>query len=80
MVSSRVVIRGDFPADRRRVMLTLTVQGQRLLEKARRGTQGRLAEILAELAPGEQEAVHQVMQLLQGLFSPVVARQPVPER
>jgi len=80
MVANGVVTRGDSPADRRRVMLTLTAQGQNLLEMARGGTQACLVEILTELTPGECEAVHQVMQLLQGLFLPAVLRQSIPER
>lgn len=60
--------------------LTLTPQGQSLLEKARCGTQARLADILAALEPREREEVHLVVQLLQALFSPVAIRQPVPER
>ncbi len=79
MVANRMVTRGDSSADRRQVMLALTGQGRKLLEMARGGTQARLAEILAGLTPGEREAVHQVMQLLQRLFLPGDLHQPVPE-
>jgi DNA-binding MarR family transcriptional regulator len=79
MVVNRLVTREDSSVDRRRVMLTLTSQGQSLLERARRGTQARLAEILAGLTPEEREAVHEVVQLLQGLFSSAVVHRHAPE-
>lgn len=68
MVADQVVTRGDSTDDRRRMTLVLTAQGKSLLEKAHRGTEHRLQEILAGLGPGERETVHQAVQLLQGLF------------
>jgi DNA-binding MarR family transcriptional regulator len=79
LVANDVVIRGDCSEDRRRVMLTLTAQGQNRLEIARGGTQARLAEILSGLAPGEYQAIHQVMQLRDGLFVTTTLHQAVPE-
>jgi DNA-binding MarR family transcriptional regulator len=68
MVANGLVRREDSPVDRRRVMLSRTSKGQNLLGRALRGTQARLAEILSRLAAEEREAVHQVMQLMEGLF------------
>lgn len=80
MVSHRLVTRMPSSADRRKVILTLTVEGQTILEKARSGTQARLMDILAGLTPEDRDSVHHVMQLLQTLFSPAMSTQPVSKR
>ncbi|MGB8212476.1 MAG: MarR family winged helix-turn-helix transcriptional regulator [Anaerolineales bacterium] len=80
MVANSLVTRWDSSKDRRQVTLTLTAPGQALLENARAGTQARLVDILAGLAPAERETVHQAFQLLQGLFSPSSLPQPVVQR
>lgn len=73
LVEKGVVDRQDSSADRRRIMLSLTPQGNLLLEKARAGTQARLAELLSGLAPQDIHAVHQVMLLLGELFGQPLA-------
>lgn len=80
MVSHHLVTRMPSSADRRKVILTLTAGGQTILEKARNGTQARLMDVLAGLSPEDREAVHQVMQLLQTLFSPAMSTQFVAKR
>jgi MarR family transcriptional regulator for hemolysin len=70
MVLNCLVRRESSPKDRRKVILTLTAPGQAILEKARNGTQARLAEVLSRLTPEEGETVLQAMQLLQPLFLP----------
>jgi|SRR5271157_1384662 len=80
MVSHRLVTRLPSSSDRRKVILTLTAEGQTILEKARNGTQLRLMEVLAGLTPEERDSVHQVMQLLSTLFSPATSAQPVSKR
>jgi len=70
LVLNELVSREASRADRRKVNLTLTAQGQAILEKARDGAQDRLAEILSRLNPDEGEIVLQAMQLLQPLFLP----------
>lgn len=77
MVANRLVTRVPSSSDRRKVILTLTVEGQTILEKARSGTQARLLEVLVSLTPEDRDSVHHVMQLLQGLFSPVMSTQLV---
>ncbi len=79
MVADRLVTRQDSSDDRRRVTLALTASGQGLLEKARSGTQARLAEIFAGLTPAERETLHRAAGILEGLFSPAVLSQPVTE-
>jgi DNA-binding MarR family transcriptional regulator len=68
LVLKRLVRREPSPKDRRKVTLTLTARGQEILEKARNGTQARLAEVLSRLTPEEGETVFQAMKLLQPLF------------
>ncbi len=80
MVANRLITRWDSSSDRRRVTLTLTEQGQTLLETARSGTHARLSEILGRLSPAEQETVHQAFQLLQGLFLPDTITQSFKDR
>jgi len=73
MVSHQLVTRRTSSTDRRKVILTLTVEGRTILEKARSGTQARLMEVLASLTPDDRDSVHHVMQLLHPLFSPAVS-------
>ena len=80
MVTHQLITRMPSDTDRRRVLLTLTADGQALLDKARGGTQARLMDVLAGLTPQERDAVHQVMQLLHAVFSPAVAMPSEPER
>jgi len=70
LVLNRLVRREASSKDRRKVTLTLTVQGQAILEKARNGTQARLADVLSRLTPEEGETVYRGMKLLQPLFLP----------
>ena len=70
LVLNRLVRREPSPKDRRKVTLTLTTRGQEILEKAKNGTQARLAEVLSRLTPEEGETVFQAMKLLQSLFLP----------
>ena len=70
LVLSRLVRREPSPKDRRKVTLTLTDRGQEILEKAKNGTQARLAEVLSRLTPEEGETVFQAMKLLHSLFLP----------
>lgn len=70
LVLNRLVRRAASPKDRRKVTLTLTAQGQTILEKARNGAQARLIEVLSRLTPEEGETVFQAMKLLHLLFLP----------
>ena len=70
LVLNDLVSRESSRADRRMVNLTLTAQGQEILDKARNGAQTRLAEILSRLNSEEGETVLQAMHLLQPLFLP----------
>lgn len=70
LVFDKLVRREISPLDRRKITLTLTVQGQDILEIARNGTQTRLAEVLSDLTPEEGQIVYTAMRLLHPLFLP----------
>jgi DNA-binding MarR family transcriptional regulator len=71
LVANRLISREISSKDRRKVTLTLTAQGQEILERSRIETQARLATVLSRLSPDENETVFKAMQLLQPLFLPV---------
>ncbi len=60
--------RRDSPQDRRRLTLSLTPAGQRILETARSGTQQSLAVLLAGLPAADRRAVAQAMPALRRTF------------
>jgi len=70
LVLDHLIKREPSLKDRRKITLTLTDQGQKILEQAHNATQARVAEILAHLTPEEGEMVFQAMVLLQPLFLP----------
>jgi DNA-binding MarR family transcriptional regulator len=74
LVLKHMIRRESSPKDRRKVTLTLTVQGQTILEKARNGAQARLIEVLSRLTQEEGETVFQAMKLLRPLFLPGTER------
>jgi DNA-binding MarR family transcriptional regulator len=69
LVENRLVSRVASQADRRKVILTLTVSGKALLEMARDGTLNSLERVLSPLTSDEREIVSQALQLLQPLFT-----------
>jgi DNA-binding MarR family transcriptional regulator len=56
--------------DRRKITLTLTPEGQNVLEEARTSTQARLAELLSSLSVEQCESVFLALQIIQPLFIP----------
>jgi DNA-binding MarR family transcriptional regulator len=75
LVLNRMVKRAASSRDRRMVTLTLTAQGGTILEKARKGTQARLNEVLSQLTPEQGETLSQAMRLLHRLFMTGSVRQ-----
>jgi len=69
MVHNRLVKRESSSTDRRMIVLTLTPEGQPILEAARNGTQAHITETLATLLANELDVIHQAMILLAPLFS-----------
>jgi DNA-binding MarR family transcriptional regulator len=69
MVHNGVVKRESSTTDRRMIVLTLTTEGQPILETARNGTQTHITEILATLPANKLDVIHQALNLLSPLFS-----------
>ncbi len=76
MVGDGLVRRVECADDRRRVELSLTPQGEKLLWKATEGTEQRLGEILSGLSLHERDQVFEVMKLLERLFAAQAIKQP----
>jgi DNA-binding MarR family transcriptional regulator len=70
LVERKLILRNPHSVDRRRVTLTLTAQGQSVLEAAHGATQAALAEKLAALSAQDRTIVVQAMQALRPLFEP----------
>jgi len=69
LVAAGLVRRAASSADRRRLTLDLTSQGQVSLERARSGTQAHLADILSDLDPDERRSLLEGMHRLEALFA-----------
>lgn len=69
LVVEKLVVRQDSSEDRRKVLLSLTQQGQIMLEQARSGTQACLASLLSGLTAQEHETILLGMKHLQAVFS-----------
>lgn len=68
--------------DRRRIHLTLTAEGNQMLEGVRDGTESRLAELIAGLNSAERKTVYDALELLRPIFLPrsqAPARESEPE-
>lgn len=74
LVARQLVSRRTDPADRRRVVLTLTRPGRAALDASRAATRAYLAEALASLSTGERATVVEAMELLRPLFTSPVDR------
>ena len=70
LVNRQLVARQSDRADRRRLSLSLTRQGQSLYRTAQQHTQARLAARLAALPPSEREALVATLEALRSLFVP----------
>lgn len=68
LVERKLVLRDTHAGDRRRVTLTLTAQGQSVLEVAYNAAQAALSEKLAVLSPQDRAVVIQAMQALRPIF------------
>ncbi len=69
LVERKLVTRETSTADRRRIHLSLTLEGMSSLEAALHGTQERLAESLSTLAAPDQETILQAMETLRSVFA-----------
>ncbi len=69
LVARRLVLSRPSTIDRRKITLTLTGEGQAVLENARQGTLQRLVELLAILSSEEDAAILQAMDALRRAFA-----------
>src|SRR5512135_541627 len=70
LVARQLVLSRPSTIDRRKITLTLTSEGQAVLETARQGTLQRLEELLADLSSEENAAILQAMAFLRRAFAP----------
>ena len=79
LVKQELVSRHESTADRRRITLVLTRNGESIVESARAGAQANLEKILSCLSSDELKTIHQSMELLFPLFVPQKNQQLVKE-
>ena len=69
LITRGMMAREDHPADRRRVRLTITLRGQKILETSRKGTSAHLAKKLSTLSINDREIIIKSMKTLQTIFT-----------
>jgi DNA-binding MarR family transcriptional regulator len=69
LVKKNLLVRTQSSADRRRLMLTLTQQGESIYDIARQGTQAHLSSLLSKLSRDELLVINQAFQLMQPIFA-----------
>ena len=69
LVERGLVSREAHRGDRRCVTLTLTAEGESVLEAVRGKARGEVAKVLASLAPEQRDVLREALSLLQKLFS-----------
>ncbi len=68
-VSRGLASRLAHPSDRRRVALSLTAEGRKTLDRARRATEAQMTSWLQRLSDGEKRTVLEAMRILGPVFS-----------
>ena len=76
LVRQGLVDRTQHPHERRRVALSLTREGEALLERARAHTRARIAGTLAALSPAQLACLAEGLALLRRLFETEGERRP----
>jgi DNA-binding MarR family transcriptional regulator len=69
LITRGMMAREDQPADRRRLKLTVTNRGEKILETSRKGTLNHLTEKLNNLSLYEREVIFKAMKALQPIFA-----------
>ena len=70
LVDRALVERVTSSQDRRRIRLTLTTEGEAMLESVLQGTEARLADMVRHLSDAERAVVLHALQLLRPIFLP----------
>jgi DNA-binding MarR family transcriptional regulator len=78
LVQRLLVERTDHPQERRRVVLSLTVPGQLLLEQSQEKTRAQIADILEILTPEEVLHIADSLTLLKNVFEQTEIKSPEP--
>ena len=68
LVKGQLITRQEAAADRRRLMLVLTGNGEALLNSARATAQENLAKVLGSLTSEDLTTIHRALELLHPLF------------
>ena len=69
LIERSMMLREDHPADRRRVRLTITDLGQKILETSRQDTLTYLAGKLSSVRADDREVIFEAMKALQPIFT-----------
>ncbi|MGD0645321.1 MAG: MarR family transcriptional regulator [Candidatus Bathyarchaeia archaeon] len=69
LIVRSMITREDYPADRRRLRLTVTPRGQKILETSRRFTLAYLAEKLSSVSTDDREVILKAMKTLHPIFT-----------
>jgi DNA-binding MarR family transcriptional regulator len=69
LIARGMVTREEHPIDRRRVRLTVTHRGQRIMETSRESTMAYLANKLKKVGVDEREIIVKAMKTLQPVFA-----------
>lgn len=69
LVEKKFMLRGSSKVDRRKIVLTLTPEGQSILDTARHGTLNQVEKLLDSLTVPERTSILDAMQLLRQVFS-----------
>jgi DNA-binding MarR family transcriptional regulator len=69
LVKKDLIVRSQSLTDRRRLMLTLTKQGESIYDIARQGTHAHLSNLLSRLSRDELMVINQAFQLMQPIFA-----------
>lgn len=68
LVQQKLITREVDPTERRRVVLTLTAEGARRLERSRAHTHERVTQVLSQLSAAEQAQIAAALPLLGRVF------------
>ena len=68
LIERDLAVRDDDPSDRRRIRLTLTSKGRKMMETARRGTLDYFARKLSVIGEEDRELVSKALGILQAIF------------
>jgi DNA-binding MarR family transcriptional regulator len=69
LVSRKLIIRSDYPEDRRRVSLKLTTNGLEELKRTRHSAETQISAVIAGLSPEQRAGIAASLKALRTLFA-----------